>query len=131
MEAFAVETRLTSTVTRRDRATAAGLSAPAGLLPNHVYGCAQLGVEQQRQGDGLPQVVAGYDPDPPQLALIQSVAQKLEQPSDGENGDMRKHIHSSNSCCHHGRPRRPETNVHQHHCSLKSGSGPVLTPDLV
>lgn len=51
-----------------------------GILPYHIYSTAEIRVVQQKQGNGLPQVVTGYDPDPLQTILIQSVPQQLVQP---------------------------------------------------
>lgn len=65
-----------------------------GVLPYHVYSCAQLGVLEQRQGNGLPQVVTGYDPDPVQTVFIQSVPQQLVQ-SRRETENRATLIHSS------------------------------------
>lgn len=54
-------------------------SCTDGSLPYHIYHSAELWVEQQRRGDGLPKVVTGYDPDPLQTGLIQSIPQQLAQ----------------------------------------------------
>lgn len=67
--------QITTTSTTGDRVP----GALRGILPYHVYSAAELRVEQHRQGNGLPQVVTGYDPDPLQTTLIQSVAQQLVQ----------------------------------------------------
>lgn len=68
-------------------------------LPYHVYSTAELGVKQQRLGNGLPQVVAGYNPDPIQTTLIQSVAQQLVE-SEMERGDIHT-SHRLDVCCQH------------------------------
>ena len=39
-------------------------------VPYHVYGSPELLVEQHVQANGLPQVIAGYDPDPLQATLV-------------------------------------------------------------
>lgn len=72
-----------------------------GVLPYHVYSAAELGVEQHRQGNGLPQVVTGYDPDPLQTTLIQSVAQQLVQTvtvTHEHREQRKKTIHSPDKC---------------------------------
>jgi hypothetical protein len=44
--------------------------ASIGDVPYHVYGSSELLVEQHEQANGLPQVIAGYDPDTLQATLV-------------------------------------------------------------
>lgn len=91
----------------QQRTTGAVHHAHERILPYHVYSTAELRVEQHRQGNGLPQVVTGYDLDPIQATLIQSVPQELIRSVKQGDGEHRRHgfttglglwFHSI--CCH-------------------------------
>lgn len=82
----------------QQRTTEAVHHAHKRILPYHVYSTAELRVEQHRQGNGLPQVVTGYDPDPIQATLIQSVPQELIRSVKQEDGEQRRHGFTTGLC---------------------------------